>query len=131
MSDEKLYEKIKDIQKRLSKLEDAVFGEESSFSNTKGIERTIVEKIEEIKTQHLIVISLKLKGNQTRDELKKTLQDWGKVFGNWFRGGNFKNRLLTPNIVKVIEKNEKGKDVFSLTQKGNLLAEDLIKKIEK
>jgi len=130
MSNEKIDKKFQNIENRLSKLENAVFGEGSSFSSTKGIEKIIVEKIGEIKIQHLVVISLKLNGKQTRDEIKKTLQDWGKVFGDWFGGGNFTNRLLKTNIVKSVGKNEKRKDLFSLTQKGELLAGERIEKIK-
>lgn len=130
MSNEKIDKKFQSIENRLSKLENTVFGEGNSFSSTKGIEKIIVEKIDEIKIQHLVVISLKLNGKQTKDEIKKTLQDWGKVFGDWFGGGNFTNRLLKTNIVKSVGKNEKGKDLFSLTQKGELLVGERIEKIK-
>ena len=132
MSNGNIDNKIQDIKKRLSKLEKAVFEEgSSSFSQSaKGIEKLIVEKVNDIHTHHLIVISLKLRAKQTRDEIKETLQDWGKVFGKWFTGGNFSNRLIKTNIVKLEGKNDDGEDLFTLTKKGELLAEELIKKIQ-
>jgi hypothetical protein len=33
------------------------------------------------------VISLRLQQKQTKAEIKQTLEDWGKAFGNWFEGG--------------------------------------------
>lgn len=131
LDNSKFEKKLQNIEKRLFNLENAVFGsgKVSSSQRASSIEKLLVEKIDEIKTQNLVIISLKLHGKQTRDEIKKTLQDWGKVFGNWFKGGNFTNRLLKTNIVKSSEKNDKGKDIFSLTQKGELLADKLIKKI--
>ena len=129
MLNEEITKKLQHVEERLSKLENAVFL--NSFVSTKDIEISIIKKIDELKTQHLIVVALKLKGSQTRDELKKSLQDWGKVFGSWFSGGNFTGRLLKTSIIKTVEKNEAGKDVFSLTKKGIILADDLIKNIEK
>jgi hypothetical protein len=121
------------IENRLSKLE-KIISEKSSESifksKTSDIIRLIVQRVEKIPTQHLVVISLKLNGKQTRDEIKKALADWGKVFGNWFKGGNFNNRLLKENVVKRLDKNENGDELFSLTQKGELLANKLLEKIQ-
>lgn len=33
------------------------------------------------------MISLRLHQKQTKAEIKQTLGDWGKAFGNWFEGG--------------------------------------------
>ncbi|CAE6486771.1 hypothetical protein [Candidatus Nitrosotenuis uzonensis] len=122
--------RISKLEKRVEKLENAVFKGSSSYSVSKNtLEDTLVKEVNKIPIQHLVVISLKLNGKQTRDEIKKSLEDWGKVFGNWFRGGNFNNRLIKMNIVKRDDKNKDGDDIFVLTKKGELLANELIEKI--
>lgn len=65
---------------------------------SKGFEKIVIDKIDDISIQHLVVIILKLKPNQTRHEIKKIMEDWGKVVGNWFRGGNMNNRLVKKTL---------------------------------
>lgn len=51
-------------------------------------------------------------------KIKKTLQHWGcdkKTIG-WFKGGNFKQRLIDQGIITSNNKDEKNKSVFSLTK---------------
>lgn len=121
------------LEKRIERLEKAVFNTKSkpTIEKTNYLEPILVKHVNSIKTQHLVVLSLKLNKTQTKNDIKKTLQDWGKVFGSWFDGGNFNNRLLKTNIVKIIEKNKKDNYIFSLTQKGNLEADKFIGKIQK
>lgn len=79
----------------------------------------------------MIIISLKLNGKQSKEQIKNTLQDWGKVYGNWFEGGNFNGRLVKKNIVKKEEaRDEKNEDLFSLTKRGEMMAEELIAKAD-
>ena len=121
-------EKLQEIEERLSKLEGVVFNESSIFdvSNT---EKLIIKEIDSLKMPELIILSLQLK-NQTKNELEQSLQDWGKPFGSWFRGGNFTQRLVKTNIIKSIEKNETNDDIYSLTKKGSVMAEELSEKIK-
>jgi hypothetical protein len=115
-------QKLADFEKRLAKLEDAVFSTPSSSkAKPRDAESAVVESIDSINTQDLIVISLKLHQKQSKEEIKATLSDWGKGFGSWFEGGNF-GRLLKKGIVK------KDGEEFALTKKGDLLADDLIAK---
>ena len=116
MSD--LEKRIEEIEKRLSKLEALVSGRPAAAPA--GIEAALAEKVDEINTQDLIVVSLRLNKKQTKAEIKNTLQDWGKAFGNWFEGGNFNGRLVKKGIVK------KEGDAYALTRKGELLADELI-----
>ena len=62
--------------------------------------------------------------------MKNMLQDWGKVYGSWFDGGNFNGRLVRKNIVKKEDRNEKNEDLFSLTRRGEMLADELITKVK-
>jgi hypothetical protein len=125
---EELENRIHDIERRLSRLE-AAFGGNQVPAKPVGLEAKLVENADKINTQEMIVISLKLSGRQTKEQIKNALQDWGKVYGNWFEGGNFNGRLVKKNIVKREDKNEKNEDLFLLTKRGEMLAEDLIAKV--
>lgn len=128
MEREELENRIHDIERRLSKLEAALGGNQIA-ARPEGLEAKLVENADKINTQEMIVISLKLGGRQTKEQIKNALQDWGKVYGNWFEGGNFNGRLVKKNIVKREDKNEKNEDLFLLTKRGEMLAEDLIAKV--
>lgn len=123
-----LDKRISDIERRLTKLESG-FGAQSASPKSNTVEDKLVENTDKLKTQELIIISLKLYGKQTKDEIKTTLQDWGKVYGKWFDGGNFNGRLVRKNVVKKEGKNENDDDVFSLTRRGEMLADQLIAKV--
>jgi hypothetical protein len=124
-----LESRISDIERRLSKLEAALQGTGSTALQSSALEAKLVQNAEKLKTQEMIIVSLKLNGKQSKEQIKKTLQDWGKVYGNWFEGGNFNGRLVKKNIVKKEEaKNEKNEDLFSLTKRGEMMAEELIAK---
>ena len=115
-------DKLAEFEKRLARLEGAVFSAQSSSkAKPRNAESAVVESIDRINTQDLVVISLKLHQKQSKEEIKATLSDWGKGFGSWFEGGNF-GRLLKKGIVK------KDGEAFALTKKGELLADDLISK---
>jgi hypothetical protein len=123
-----LESRISDIERRLSKLEAALIGTQSVTPRYNDLEAKLVENAEKLKTQEMIIISLKIHGKQTKEQIKTTLQDWGKVYGNWFEGGNFNGRLVKKNIVKKEDKNEKNEESFSLTKRGDMLADELIAK---
>lgn len=130
-----LENRIVDLERRLSKLEAAVaegVGQQQFLPTTRSnnLEVKLVENSDKMNTQELIIISLKLNGRQTKEEIKKTLQDWGKVYGNWFDGGNFNGRLVKKNIVRrEDDKGPNNEDLFSLTKRGEMLADELIAKV--
>lgn len=128
MSESPIEKRFQKLEERVSKIEKLLSKE--STPKTSSIEKLIVENVDDISTQHLVVIALKLKPKQTRQEIKKMLEDWGKVVGNWFRGGNMNNRLIKMSIIKKDGVNEKNDELFLLTKKGELLAEELIEKIK-
>jgi hypothetical protein len=130
---ESLEVRLNALEKRIAKLENAIYKKGTSSSQPtkmEGLEGMLVKKIDEIPTQHLVVIALKLKPKQSRAEIRSVLEDWGKVVGDWFKGGNMNNRLVKKNITKRDGVNENNEDLFSLTKKGELLAEELINKIK-
>ena len=123
-------EKLSELERRIAKIERALLQrspEEPDVAS--NLEAKLVEKAHSMKTQDLIIFSLRLFQHQTKPELKKSLADWGKVYGNWFDGGNFNGRLLRKNIVKKDGMNERGEETFSLTKRGESIADDLTKNV--
>ena len=129
MSQSDLDHRLTSLEERVSKIEKLLF-KKGSTTKTSGIEKLVIENVEAISIPHLVVIALKLKPKQTRQEIKKMLEDWGKVVGDWFKGGNMNNRLIKMSIIKRDSMNEKNDDLFSLTKKGELLADKLIEKLK-
>ena len=113
-------DKLAEFEKRLARLENAVFSSSTAAkAKPRDAESAVVKNIDRINTQDLVVISLKLYQKQSKEEIRTTLSDWGKGFGSWFEGGNF-GRLLKKGVVK------KDGEGFALTKKGDLLADDLL-----
>jgi hypothetical protein len=121
-------ERLTSLEKRIQKLEDS-FSTMGSGSARKpqNIEARVVSKIEEIETQILVIIALRLKPRQTKAQVKSMLQDWGAKVGSWFDGGNLNTRMVNNGIVKK-EETDKGV-LFSLTKKGEFMADEMISKI--
>lgn len=130
---QELENKFHALEKRISKIEKNLFekGEHLVPQTIGKIERFMIENIEKISIPDLILISLKQNKKQTREEIKKTLEDWGKIVGDWFTGGNLNNRLVKTNLVTRDDGIEGKEDTFSLKKKGNILAEKLIDKLSK
>jgi hypothetical protein len=114
-------EREKELKRRIAELEKELLGKQE----WPGLEQRLAERVDEISTQDLIVVALRLKPNQRKEDLKMVLSDWGKVFGTWFEGGNFSGRLLKKGIVMKEGSGEEG-DIFRLTRKGELEADRLI-----
>jgi hypothetical protein len=119
---------VADMERRISRLEQAVYGKEPAAA--RGFEQLLVERIEGTGTQDLILLALRIKPKQTKAEIRAVLQDWGKAFGSWFDGGNFSGRLVKSGLVKKDGANDKGEEVFALTKKGEMEADELAKKIK-
>ncbi len=118
------------LEERVARLEKIVLSEEYSSKKGGNVEKLVIDHIDDVSTQHLVVIALFLKSKKTKQEIKKTLQDWGKAVGNWFQGGNMNNRLLNEGIIRKDGINDKKEDLFSLTGKGENVAKKLIEKIK-
>ncbi|MGI0037608.1 MAG: hypothetical protein ACRD99_04550, partial [Nitrososphaera sp.] len=129
MEPAELESRISGIERRLAKLENLA-RESHQATRSNELEQRLVENSDKLNTQEIIVISLRLNGKQTKDAVKRMLQDWGKVYGNWFDGGNFNGRLVRKNIVKKEDKNEKNVDLFSLTKREEMQEDELITKVK-
>jgi hypothetical protein len=119
---------VRDLQKRVASLEQAVYGNPKAAA--RGLEQRLAEKVDKIGTQDLIVVALRQKPKQTKEEIKSVLSDCGKVYGSWFEGGNFSGRLIKKGLVKKDGQNGSGEDLFSLTKKGEVEADNLIAKLQ-
>jgi hypothetical protein len=122
-------ERLESLEKRMQKLEESLAANVSATaSKPYKVEALVISRIREIETQDLVVIALKLKPKQKKGEVKAMLQDLGARVGNWFEGGNLNTRMVNSNIVKKAETKEGV--VFSLTKKGEFLANEVIDKIK-
>lgn len=119
---------IRDLQKRVAALEQAAH--KSLQPSARGLEGRIAEKVDKMGTQDLIVIALRLNAKQTKNQIKSVLSDWGKAYGNWFEGGNFSGRLVKKGLVKKDGQEDAGDDLFSLTKKGEIEADNLITNLQ-
>ena len=114
-----LEKKIKNLEKRVSKLENKTTG--SNKLNTGITLEKIIEKLADKFTtlgpHYLVIIALKIKSKQTKKELESLLSSWGakQTVHGWFKGGNFSKRLLKTGIVMRDGKNSDGEDLYSLT----------------
>lgn len=127
--DAEIEARIKMIEDRLAKLESALLGARKGGGDSQGLEAILIKKADSIKTQDMIIISLRRNGRQTKEGIKGTLQDWGKVYGTWFEGGNFNGRLVKKNIVKSEGKSDNNEEHYSLTKRGEFVADELIQKV--
>ena len=127
--DPEIEARIKMIEDRLAKLESSLIGASTGGAVPQGLEAILIKKANSIKTQDMIIISLRRNGTQTKEGIKKTLQDWGKVYGTWFDGGNFNGRLVKKNIVKNEGSNDDNEEYYSLTKRGEFIADELIQKV--
>ena len=123
-------ERLASLEKRVQKLEDSTaVRTPSASSKTADTEALIVSKVDSIETQDLIVIALRLTPRQTKNQVKAVLNDWGANVGSWFEGGNLNSRMVAKGLVKKEEAKEG--ILFSLTKKGELLADQILNSLNK
>ena len=124
---DRLEKRIESLEKRVEQLENP----SNHTSNPYGIlESKILTKIDDIGIQNLILLALRLKSKQSRNDLKMKLESWEKPVGSWFGGGNFKNRLLIPNQIIRDGINDEKEEVYSLGNKGVKTVKKLIEKYD-
>lgn len=132
---EKIEEIIHEISTRLKKLEERVTELEEekpkipSMTNLDKVGSKLQGKVDSLGQQKLIIISLRYKPKQSKSDLLDILLKWGikKTIHKWFKGSNFKLRLLDTGIIMKDGKNSDGEDVYSLTiTKGIPQADKLI-----
>ncbi|MEX0594859.1 MAG: hypothetical protein WD512_00030 [Candidatus Paceibacterota bacterium] len=126
--------KLKDLEQRVSRLEKDIMSISSKDRikiRSDDFERKLSDKIDNVGIQNLVIIALKIKPKQTKTELTNLLLSWGtkKTVKGWFKGGNFKQRLLDNGIIMKDGENDENEGFFSLTKvKGNQMAKSLFEK---
>jgi hypothetical protein len=124
-----------ELEKRISELEARVSKLEGLAATSPGqtthndVEDALIDMIDDIGIQNLIILSLRLKGPATREQIRQTLDNWGKAYGSWFRGGNFNARLVDKGIVKLNSTTDNGGEIYALTKKGERVADQLTAEI--
>jgi len=123
-----LENKISQIEKQLKNIVEERPKNQINFGS---FEKKLSEKLDDIGTQDLVIVCLKLKQKQSKSQLEDTIKNWGKPSSSWFNSNNFKARLRDKGFIMKDGKNENDEDVFSLTQiKGVKMANQLFKKYE-
>ena len=132
-------DKLKELESRLSNLEKRVTTLEkektstsNNHTNLSELQKLLVEKISELKPQDLVILILYSTPKQAREQIKNKFQSLGatKIMLNWFRGGNFKQRLIDTGLLFEDGKNDDG-SMYSLTEgKGTQKALSVIEKLK-
>jgi len=94
-----------------------------------SFEVQLASQIYEISIPELIIVLLRTKSNQSKDDLIQTSKHLGRNIKSWFDGGNFTKRLINAGFIEKTGKNNSD-DVFSLTIRGQIKAEILIEKLK-
>ncbi len=124
--------RIKNLEDRLKNIEEIIFTKPVKIQQSDKLSQfygIVARNIDKFGTQQLIVALLRLTPEKTKPQLMAILDEIGKVYGNWFRGGNFNNRLLKAGVVKVAGEAENSEQVYSLTKKGEITADEILSKI--
>jgi len=123
-----LEERILKIEKQIKKIIGGNLGNKKELGSFKT---KLAENLDNIGTQDLVIICLKLEQKQSKSQLEDTIKKWGKPSSSWFKSNNFKARLKDKGFIMKDGENEKNEEVFSLTQvKGVKTANKLFKKYE-
>lgn len=120
-----LQTRIDSIEERLARIEKIIL-EGNLSSKRNDVERLLIDNIDKISIYHLVVISLYLNTNQTKEEISNVLEDWGKDIGKWFQKNQF-DALLKKKIIK--KHDSRSENRYSLTGKGEITADEIIKQL--
>ncbi len=123
--------KLKELEERLHRLENPQkqnsVQNNLSSSNLDSFTQKIASKIDDITTGNLVLISLKITPNRSMSDIKKNIVSWGWAKDSFFEKGHFQD-LVKKGLVHGTQ-NDKN-SIFSLTGKGEILADKLIQKYE-
>jgi hypothetical protein len=127
-----LEERITHMEARIAVLENLLkFKPKQQQKPTGDKEAIVAAKIKDIGVQDCVILCYGLKGGQTKQQMMKTLDIWGKPYGSWFSGGNFNNRLLKKGILRADGKNEEGEEIYCLTMNGQHTFEEKLEQLTK
>lgn len=122
-------EKIESLENRVSKLEEEINSLKKSKLNIPDnsgliveIPKNVIKNIEKIPTKNLVLISLRINSNQTINDLEIKLKKIGWIEDTFFEK-HFGTSLISKGLVQPSGKNANGKKTFSLTTKGEIIAD--------
>jgi len=121
--------RLKKLEGRVTELEEKKELEPPSMTDLDIVGSKLQGKVDSLGPQKLIIISLRCKPKQSKSDLLDILLKWGvkTTIHKWFKGNNFKSRLVDTGIIMKDGKNSNDKDVYSLTiTKGIPQADKLI-----
>jgi hypothetical protein len=124
--------RLSTVEARLAVVENLLQSKKPSELKASGDkEATVAAKVKDIGVQDCVILCYGLKGSQTKQQVMKTLDIWGKPYGSWFSGGNFNNRLLKKGILRPDGKNEEGEYTYCLTMNGHHIYEEKLNQLAK
>ncbi len=126
---DKISVSVKKLEERVTKLEGKRELKKPTVGDLDIIGSKLQGKVDKLGQQKLIIIALRHKPKQSKSDLLNILLKWGikKTIHKWFRGSNFKHRLLDTGIIMKDGTNSNGEDLYSLTiTKGTPNADKLI-----
>jgi hypothetical protein len=97
-------------------------------TNPDTLSRIVASNINKLSVVQVVLIAAKLYGNQTRMQLKDAIENWGKPAGNRFTD-NFSRDFLKEMLLREVGKNDDGKIIYGLTEKGKVESDKIIEKI--
>ncbi len=122
-----LQTRIDSIEERLARVEKIIL-EGNYLSNKRNdVERLLINNIDKISMYNLVIISLYLNANQTKEEISNVLEDWGKDVDKWFQKNHFGD-LLKKKIIKK-HRDSGNENRYSLTGKGESAADKIIEQL--
>jgi len=126
-----LDERLTHMEARIAVLENMLQFKPNQQKPAGDKEAIVAGKVKDIGVQGCVILCYGLKGAQTRQQVMKTLDIWGKPYGSWFTGGNFNNRLLKRGILRPDGKNKDGEEIYCLTMNGQHTFEDKLQQLTK
>lgn len=130
----KLEEKIVNLEKRVSLLEQTKISQHKKIDSISKLEFIVTSNIDSLGMQDIVILTSYYKSKQTVEEIKEKIRVWGgtKQKLNWFEGGNLKQRLVNKGILFEDGKNKEGLMEYSVTKgKGYKKVNEIIQKLEK
>lgn len=127
--------KIKNLQDQISKLVNRVSKLEKSsetptqHSSLTEFPQILIKKIDKTSTKNLVLILLKIQPNQSIPEMTEKLLKIGWIKDTFFQK-NFGSSLVNKGLIQKSGSDKSNKDRFSVTERGKLIADDLLSKLE-
>ena len=120
--------RVDELEKRVSKLE---ISSETPIepSSITAFPPALIKKIDKISSKNLVLILLKIQPDQSISEMTEKLLKIGWIKDTFFQK-NFGTSLVNKGLIQKSGSDESNKDQFSLTERGKLVADDLLSELD-